>query len=200
MKLQGIALHLIFGVALIGPHSVEAQNSGGASKAAASSGESLQSQVERLEMSAGKSTDSSLEVLRELSKNMGSGSSALKVASGRIESAIGRLKTDSAFQQEAARCSEQLANKKKEVQGLQGDIRQEVQELVQRIEALEKRLENANANVSTSVRVMEATKEKIESWQRFYSQVEGIDGKEETIQNIRTKVDVYIRDLASKAR
>jgi DNA repair exonuclease SbcCD ATPase subunit len=171
-----------------------------------SSGESLQSQVERLEMNAGKSMDSSLEVLKELSKNLGSGSAALKAASSKLDSAIARLKTDFGFQREATRCSELLLQKKKDVQGLQTpgtqttDISAELQELIQKIQGLEKRLERTNSVISTSAKVMEATKEKVEKWQKFYSQFEPIQGKEEAIQNIKAKVDVEIRDMASKAK
>jgi DNA gyrase/topoisomerase IV subunit A len=201
MKPQSIALHLIFGVALIRPQSVHAQFSGDASRSAMSSSESLQSQVERLETSAGKSMDSSSEVLKELSKNLDAGTAALKAAYGKLDSAIARLKTDFGFQQEANRCSELLLQKKKDVQGLQAtDIGAEVQELIQKIQGLEKRLERTNSVISTSTKLMEATKEKVEKWQKFYSQFEPIQGKEEAIQNIKAKVDVEIRDLASKAK
>ena len=57
MKLWSLVLYLILTAAFIGQPYVQAQTTGGASKAAASSAESLQSQVERLEMSAGKLTD-----------------------------------------------------------------------------------------------------------------------------------------------
>ena len=201
MKPQSIALHLIFGVALIRPQSVHAQFSGDASRSAMSSSESLQSQVERLETSAGKSMDSSSEVLKELSKNLGSGLAALKAASGKLDSAIALLKTDFGFQQKATRCSDLLLQKKKDVQGLQAtDIGAEVQELIQKIQALEKRLERTNSVISTSTKLMEATKDKVDKWQKFYSQFEMIQGKEEAIQNIKAKVDVEIRDLASKAK
>jgi predicted nucleic acid-binding Zn-ribbon protein len=164
-------------------------------------GESTQSQVEKLENSASKSMDSSVEVLTELSKSIGSGLPALKTAAGKIDAAIARLKTDSAFQQDVARCREQLQRQRKDIEAMQGsDLGEAVQDLVRKIQGLEKRVEDASGKVSTSMRVMESTKNKIEGWQKIYSQFEGVVGKDDAVRKVKDKVDLELRDLQSKPK
>jgi len=201
MKPLHLVTTLIFAAAFLASPSAKAQTNSSAPKASSSLGESTQSQVEKLEISASKSMDSSVEVLTELSKGIGSGLPALKTAAGKIDAAIARLKTDSAFQQDVARCREQLQRQRKDIEAMQGsDLGEAVQDLVRKIQGLEKRVEDASGKVSTSMRVMESTKNKIEGWQKIYSQFEGVVGKDDAVRKVKDKVDLELRDLQSKPK
>jgi|GEM_PF-4192569 len=201
MKPLHLVITLLFAAAFLGSPPAKAQTNSTVQKAASSSGESTKSQVQKLEISASKSMDSSVEVLTELSKSIGAGLPALKTAASKIDAAIARLKTDSAFQQDAARCREQLQNQKKEVDGMKGsDLGEAKQDLTKNIQELEKKIEDATNKVSTSMRVMESTKNKIEGWQKIYTQFEGVVGKDDAVRKVKDKVDVELRDLQSKPK
>jgi len=175
---------------------VVAQNSTPGGKSAVQPSESIRSQVERIELSAKKTMGASSEVLTELNKDLSSGLTALKGAAVKLDSAIGRLKSDSAFLQDCARCADQLQRQKRDIEALQGNnFGEEVQLLMAKAHELETRLEQAKRVAATSLNVMEATKGKIETWQKVYSQFEAVVGKEEAVSKIRQKVATEIGNV-----
>ena len=187
------ALQFFFGTLLLGTSLVDAQTGGAAAKPSATPAGSTRSQVERLEGSAKASMGASAEILAELKKNLGSGVIAMKGASTKLDSAIERMKSDSNFFQQCALCSQQLQKQKHDIESLQGKVEgEEVQLLINKARDLEERLENAKKEAATSIKVMEATNVKIDSWQKVYSQFEAVVGKEEAIAKVRQKVEAEL--------
>lgn len=188
------ALPWIFvGTLLLGTSLVDAQTGGASAKPSSTSAGSTRSQVERLEGSAKVSLGTSSEILAELKKNLGSGGAAMKGASAKIDSAIERLKSDSTFSQQCALCSQQLQKQKNDIESLQGKVEgEEVRLLMNKARDLEERLENAKKEAVTAIKVLEATRVKIESWQKIYSQFEAVVGKEEAVAKVRQKLEAEL--------
>jgi hypothetical protein len=189
MKKVLLTRYFLIGVLIFLAPLVEAQNSGSGGKAAAPPPESILSQVEKLELSAKKSLATPVEVFTELNKDLPSGLTALRGAVNRLDAAIARIKSESVFLDECARCSEQLQKQKRNLVALQGqDVGEELQQLMLKAQELEGRLEQAKRVAKTSLSAMDTAKTKVESWQKVYSHFEGAFGREEAVANIRQKV------------
>jgi hypothetical protein len=161
--------------------------------------EDVQTQAKRLEIRASQNTGAALEILRELLKFSGGGDVALKNAAAKTDSAIKKIKSDSAsFEADLKKARDQLQKGREELQKIEGSADIVAAYLRDKVEPLSKNLSQSEAVSRTSLNILDTTAKKIADWQKVFGTFADIMGREDAVKKIKDLVEKEVAELSKK--